>query len=124
MILTTNFTAYIIPYLVVVSQSITCKLSSSEIFSTSPVTATDLQFKYTAQTAKIKERFDSLRVTYKETTQSGGLVSKDTSTLFRPSIFIICSRWIAIEKRYHSFVTSGRLFNVCNVVIKEKNEMK
>lgn len=26
-----------------------------------------------------------------------------------------------IEKRYHSFSTSGRLFNVCNVVIKEKN---
>ena len=25
-----------------------------------------------------------------------------------------------IEKRYHSFLTSGRLFNVCNVVIKEK----
>ena len=124
MILTTDFTAYIIHYLIVGIQRITSKLSSSEIFSTSPVTATDLQFKYTAQTAKIKERFDSLRVTYKETTQSGGLVSKDTSTLFRPSIFIICSRWIAIEKRYHSFVTCGRLFNVCNVVIKEKNEMK
>jgi hypothetical protein len=25
------------------------------------------------------------------------------------------------SERYHSFSTSGRLFNVCNVVIKEKN---
>ena len=89
---TTNFTAYISPYLVVSNggnytkhiymggQRITSKVSNSGIFTTSPVTTIDLQAKYTAQTAKIKERFDSLRVTYKGTPQSGGLISKDTST--------------------------------------------
>jgi len=89
---TTNFTAYISPYLVVSNggnytkhiymggQRITSKVSNSGIFTASPVTTIDLQAKYTAQTAKIKERFDSLRVTYKGTPQSGGLVSKDTST--------------------------------------------
>jgi len=55
-------------------------MCNSGIFTASPVTTIDLQAKYTAQTAKIKERFDSLRVTYKGTPQSGGLVSKDTST--------------------------------------------
>ena len=89
---TTNFTAYISPYLAVSNggnytkhiymggQRITSKVSNSGIFATSPVTTIDLQANYTAQTAKIKERFDSLRVTYKGTPQSGGLVSKDTST--------------------------------------------
>jgi len=89
---TTNFTAYISPYLVVSNggnytkhiymggQRITSKVSNSGIFTASPVTTIDLQAKYIAQTAKIKERFDSLRVTYKGTPQSGGLVSKDTST--------------------------------------------
>ena len=89
---TTNFTAYISPYLVVSNggnytkhiymggQRITSKVSNSGIFTASPVTATDLQAKYNAQTAKIKERFDSLRVTYKGTPQTGGLVSKDTTT--------------------------------------------
>jgi len=89
---TTNFTTYISPYLVVSNggnytkhiymggQRITSKVSNSGIFTASPVTTIDLQAKYTAQTAKIKERFDSLRVTYKGTPQSGGLVSKDTST--------------------------------------------
>jgi len=55
-------------------------MCNSGIFTASPVTTIDLQAKYTAQTAKIKERFDSLRVTYKGTPQSGGLISKDTST--------------------------------------------
>ena len=89
---TTNFTVYISPYMVVSNggnytkhiymggQRITSKVSNSGIFTASPVTTIDLQAKYTAQTAKIKERFDSLRVTFKGTPQSGGLVSKDTST--------------------------------------------
>ena len=39
-----------------------------------------MQAKYTAQTAKIKERFDSLGVTYKGTPQSGGLISSNPVT--------------------------------------------
>ncbi len=86
---TTNFTAYISPYLIVNNggnytkhiymggQRITSKVSNSEIFTASPVTTTDLQAKYTAQTAKIKERFDSLGVVYKGTAQSGGLITKN-----------------------------------------------
>ena len=86
---TTNFTAYISPYMVVRNggeytkhiymggQRITSKVSNSGIFTTSPVTITDLQAKYTAQTAGIKNRYDSLGVTYKGTPQSGGLVSSN-----------------------------------------------
>jgi RHS repeat-associated protein len=88
---TTNFTACISPYLIVGNggnytkhiymggQRITSKVSNSEIFSASPVTTNDLQAKYTALTAKIKERFDSLGVTYKGTPQSGGLISSSPS---------------------------------------------
>ena len=57
------------------SQRITSKVSNSGIFSNSPVTTTVLQDKYTLQTTKIKERFDSLGVMYKGTPQSGGLIS-------------------------------------------------
>ena len=57
-------------------QRITSKVSNSGIFTSSPVTTTDLQAKYTAQTVKIKERFDSLRITYKGSSQTGGLISK------------------------------------------------
>jgi len=86
---TTNFTAYISPYLVVSNggnytkhiymggQRITSKVSNSGIFTASPLTASDLQSKYTAQTTKIKERFDSLRVMYKGTPQTGGLISSN-----------------------------------------------
>jgi RHS repeat-associated protein len=89
---TTNFTAYISPYLVVNNggnytkhiymggQRITSKVSNSEIFEQNPVTTIDLQAKYTAQTAKIKERFDSLGVVYKGTAQSGGLITKNPTT--------------------------------------------
>ncbi|HLP04618.1 MAG TPA: toxin TcdB middle/N-terminal domain-containing protein [Paludibacter sp.] len=88
---TTNFTAYISPYLVVGnggnytkhiymgSQRITSKVSNSGIFTTSPVT-TGLKSKYDMLTAKIKERYDSLGVTYKGTPQSGGLVSSSPTT--------------------------------------------
>ncbi len=56
------------------SQRITSKVSNSGIFSSSPVKDT-LQAKYATLTTKIKERFDTLGVTYKGTTQTGGLVS-------------------------------------------------
>jgi len=86
---TTNFTAYISPYLIVRNggeytkhiymggQRITSKVSNSGIFASSPVTTTELRAKYAAQTAKIKERFDSLGITYKGTPQNGGLVSSN-----------------------------------------------
>ena len=88
---TTNFTAYISPYLVVNNggnytkhiymggQRITSKVSNSGIFTTSPVT-TDLKSKYDMLTADIKNRYDSLGVTYKGTPQSGGLVSSNPVT--------------------------------------------
>jgi len=89
---TTNFTAYISPYLVVNSggeytkhiyigsQRITSKVGNSGLFATSPVNTTDLQAKYATLTAKIKERFDSLGVMYKGTQQTGGLISKVPGT--------------------------------------------
>jgi RHS repeat-associated protein len=85
---TTNFTAYISPYLVVNSggnytkhiymdnQRIVSKLSGSDIFSTSPVSTTDMKAKYDMLTAGVKTRYDSLGVAYKGTPQSGGLISK------------------------------------------------
>jgi len=88
----TNFTAYISPYLVVNNggnytkhiymggQRITSKVGNFFTSSNTPVTTTVLQDKYTAQTTKIKERFDSLGVTYKGTPQSGGLVSSNPAT--------------------------------------------
>ena len=84
---TSKFTAYVSPYMVVSqggnytkhvymgSQRITSKVSNSGIFTASPVTTTDQQAKLALQTANIKERFDSLGVTYKGTAQTGGLVS-------------------------------------------------
>ena len=83
---TSKFTAYVSPYLVVSnggnytkhvymgSQRISSKVSNSGIFGTSPVNDT-LQAKYTQQTTKIKERFDSLGVAYSGLEQTGGLVS-------------------------------------------------
>lgn len=88
---TTNFTAYISPYLVVSnggnytkhvyigSQRITSKLSNAGIFTTSPVNDT-LQTKYALQTAKIKERFDTLGIHYNGTQHTGGLVSLNPTT--------------------------------------------
>jgi RHS repeat-associated protein len=96
---TTNFTAYISPYLVVNnggnytkhiyigSQRITSKVSNSGIFTASPVTTTDLQAKYTTLTAKIKERYDSLGVAYKGTPQTGGLVSSNPSAAVSPYFY-------------------------------------
>jgi len=68
-------------------QRITSKVSNSGIFTTSPVTAIDLQAKYADQTSKIKERFDSLGVTYKGTPQIGGLVSGNPSTTASPYFY-------------------------------------
>jgi len=82
---TTNFTAYISPYLVLNnggyyskhiymgSQRIVSKLGSSDIFTDTVPTVKkkaynkDFTAKFTAQTVKIKERFDSLGVVYKGT---------------------------------------------------------
>ncbi len=83
---TSKFTAYISPYLVVSnggnytkhiymgSQRITSKVSNSGIFTASPVKDT-LQAKYATLTTKIKERFDTLGVTYNGIQQTGGLIS-------------------------------------------------
>ena len=62
-------------------QRITSKVSNSGIFKPedNPVNTNDLKAKYTVQTAKIKERFDSLGVMYKGTPQSGGLISSSPS---------------------------------------------
>ncbi len=96
---TTNFTAYISPYLVVNnggnytkhiyigSQRITSKVSNSGIFGTSPVTTSALQSKYATLTAKIKARFDSLGVTYQGVAQAGGLESKTPSTASSPYFY-------------------------------------
>jgi RHS repeat-associated protein len=85
---TTNFTAYISPYLIVRNggeytkhiymggQRIVSKVSDSGIFNISPVNTNDLQAKYTAQTASLKARYDSLGVMYKGVQQTGGLISK------------------------------------------------
>jgi RHS repeat-associated protein len=85
---TTNFTAYISPYLIVRNggeytkhiymggQRIVSKVSDSGIFNISPVNTNDLQAKYTAQTASLKARYDSLGVAYNGAQQTGGLVSK------------------------------------------------
>ncbi len=56
------------------SQRITSKVSNSGIFTVSPVKDT-LQAKYATLTTKIKERFDTLGVTYSGIQQTGGLVS-------------------------------------------------
>jgi RHS repeat-associated protein len=89
---TGRFTAYISPYMVVSnggnyskhiymgSQRIVSKLSNSGIFAASPVTTTQQQSRYTQQTNKIKERFDSLGVTYKGTAQTGGLISSNPAS--------------------------------------------
>jgi len=88
---TTKFTAYISPYLVVSnggnytkhiymgSQRIISKVSDSGIFGTSPVNTTDLKPKYTAQTAALKLRYDSLGVQYKGVEKSGSIVSSSPS---------------------------------------------
>jgi RHS repeat-associated protein len=90
---TANFTAYISPYLNVRnggeytkhiymgSQRITSKVSDSGIFGTSPVNTTDLKPKYTAQTAALKLRYDSLGVQYKGVEKSGSIVSSSSSGL-------------------------------------------
>lgn len=90
---TTNFTAYISPYMVVGnggnytkhiymgSQRIVSKLSGSDIFNNvSPVNTTDLKANYTMLTAGIKSRFDSLGVVYKGTEHSGSIVSSSSGT--------------------------------------------
>jgi len=96
---TTNFTAYISPYLVVNnggnytkhiyigSQRITSKVSNSGIFETSPVTTTALQTKYADLTSKIKTRYDSLGVAYKGTLQTGGLLSSNPSAAGSPYFY-------------------------------------
>jgi len=63
-------------------QRITSKVSNSGIFKpeVNPVNTTDLKSKYSTQTAKVKERYDSLGVTYKGTQQSGGLISSNPVT--------------------------------------------
>lgn len=89
---TTNFTAYISPYMLVRnggyytknvymgSQRITSKVSNSGIFTTSPVNTTEQQAKLAQQTTLIKERFDSLGVKYSGVQQTGGLVSASPAT--------------------------------------------
>jgi len=93
---TTNFTAYISPYLVlnnggyyskhiyIGSQRIVSKLGSSDIFAVNPTDAsitkagigTNYTTKYADLTGKIKTRFDSLGVTYRGTDNAGaGLVT-------------------------------------------------
>jgi RHS repeat-associated protein len=62
------------------SQRIVSKLSNSGIFAASPVTATQQQARYTLQTSKIIERFDSLGVVYNGIAQTGGLVSSNPDT--------------------------------------------
>ncbi len=96
---TTNFTAYISPYMVVNnggnyskhiyigSQRITSKVSDSGIFGTSPVTTSALQSKYAMLTAKIKTRYDSLGVTYQGIAQTGGLESKTPSAGSSPYFY-------------------------------------
>jgi RHS repeat-associated protein len=61
------------------SERITSKVGNLGIFSSSPVEITEQQAKYTLQTGKIKERFDSLGVQYKGIQQTGGLVSSNPS---------------------------------------------
>jgi RHS repeat-associated protein len=91
---TANFTAYLSPYLNVRnggeytkhiymgSQRITSKVSDSGIFKpeNNPVKDT-LQGKYTAQTAALKMRYDSLGVQYKGVEKSGSIVSSSSSGL-------------------------------------------
>ncbi len=94
---TTNFTAYISPYLVVSnggyyskhiymgSQRITSKLGSSDIFASSPVNTSDQQSKYADQTSKIKTRYDSLGVVYRGTPQgSAGLITSAAGRIATP----------------------------------------
>ncbi len=60
------------------SQRITSKVSNSGIFTASPVKDT-LQAKYATLTTKIKERFDTLGVTYNGVAKTGGLLSTPPS---------------------------------------------
>ena len=99
---TTNFTAYISPYLVVNngglytkhlyvgSQRVMSKLASSDIFAVNPTdasvskatyTGNTLNFatKYNTLTATVKARYDSLGVVYNGVPQTGGLVSNSPS---------------------------------------------
>jgi len=90
---TANFTAYINPYMAVNnggiytkhiymgSQRITSKVGNFFTASNSPVENTTLQAKYVAQTAKIKERFDSLGVKYSGVQHSGTIISGTTGTV-------------------------------------------
>jgi len=93
---TTNFTAYISPYMLVRnggyytknvymgSERIVSKLSSSDVFATTPVTTTQQQAKYSIQTAKIKERYDSLGVVYRGTEKTGSLITSDAGKIPTP----------------------------------------
>ena len=94
---TTNFTAYISPYLVVSnggnyskhiyigSQRIVSMLNSSEIFLDTVPTAKkkaynmDFTSKFTDLTSKIKGRYDSLGVVYKGTSQGNGCLITSTA---------------------------------------------
>ena len=94
---TTNFTAYISPYLVVSNggnytkhiymggQRIVSKLNSSEIFSDTVPTAKkkaynmDFTSKFTDLTSKIKGRYDSLGVVYKGISQGNGSLITSTA---------------------------------------------
>lgn len=93
---TTNFTAYISPYMLVrnggyytknvymESERIVSKLSSSDVFATAPVTTNQQQAKYSMQTAKIKERYDSLGVVYRGTEKTGSLITSDAGKIPTP----------------------------------------
>ncbi len=95
---TSKFTCYISPYMVVSnggnytkhiymgSQRITSKVSNSGIFTDTLPTnkkkalGKDFTAKFGAQTTKIKERFDTLGVTYNGIQQTGGLISGNPVT--------------------------------------------
>jgi len=99
---TTNFTAYINPYLVVNnggyyskhiyigSQRIMSKLGSSDIFAASPLSrakagSKDFTAKYADLTGKIKNRYDSLGVTYSGTDNAGaGMITSTAGRIPTP----------------------------------------
>ncbi|MFB5622930.1 MAG: RHS repeat domain-containing protein, partial [Nitrosarchaeum sp.] len=97
---TTKFTAYINPYMVVNnggyytkhyyigSQRIASKLGDSNIFQSSPLTRTPLQTKLEDQTLRIKNRYDSLGVTYNGTPQGSiGFVTSANGQIPTPELY-------------------------------------
>ena len=119
---TTNFTAYISPYMVVNnggyyskhiymgSQRILSKLNSSEIFIDTVPTAKkkaynmDFTSKFTDLTSKIKGRYDSLGVVYKGTSQgNGNLITSTAGRITSPQQYFFHSDHLGSS----SLITDG-----------------